>query len=107
MDAVRSEERRVGQARAEPLAVAMSKVVARPDGALNETVKLKFVVPALPSAALTLAIESVVAASSLLVVPVAVPCMFVMVALVALLRLTRSVSLGSKIVSPMIGTLNV
>src|SRR5438309_1139962 len=91
---------------AEPLAVARWKGVARPDGALNETVKLKFVVPALPSAALTLAIESVCAASSLMMVSAAFPCVFVPVALVGLLSLTSSVSLGSKIVSPMIGTLN-
>jgi hypothetical protein len=62
-------------------------------------VNTKFIVPLLPSLALTLPMEMAGCESSLRTVPV--PCGFEIVAFVGPARLTKNVSSGSNVVSPL------
>ncbi len=89
-----------------PLAVAMSKVTP-PAGAGAErlTVKVKVVVPALPSFSETSLIVRLGAASSLTIVPCPWPS--VTVAPVTLVTLTKNVSFVSGVVSPLTRTVKL
>ena len=88
-----------------PVPSAQSTVTCRPLAALNVAVNVRFVEPLSPSVTLGELIDSVGVASLSVIVPVPVPAEIV--AFVALLRATTTVSFGSSRTSPVTDTLKV